>query len=88
MLSAALIALSVKNLTDIPGQQIALEAAVRLEEAVLLPENEGKPVIVNGIPEMIAPAYNEELTVGSIKAYRCKETYKQTGHTDDKMKRG
>ena len=88
VLGAALIALGVKGVMDIPGQQAALESAVYLDEAVVLPENEGKLVIIHGVPEMIAPAYDAELklTIDSIKACRYKETYKQTGYTDEEKK--
>ena len=88
VLGVALIALSVKSLMGIPGQQAALESAVYLDEPKVLPENEGKLVIIHGVPEMIAPAYDAELkiTIDSIKAYRYKETYKQTGYTDDEQK--
>ena len=88
VLSIALIALSVKGLMDIPGQQTILESAVYLDEPTVLPENEGKLVIIHGVPEMIAPAYDAELklTIDSIKAYRYKETYKQTSSTDEERK--
>jgi hypothetical protein len=80
VLGVALIALGVKGLMDIPGQKAMLEAAVYLNEPVVLPENEGKLVILHGKPEMTAPAYDEELglTLDTIKAYRYAEEYKQT----------
>ena len=55
VLGVVLIALSVKSFVDLPGQNAVLEAAVYLDEAVILPENEGKMVIIHGKPEMIAP---------------------------------
>ena len=78
VLGVALIALSVKGLMGIPGQQAALESAVYLDEPKVLPENEGKLVIIHGKPEMTAPAYDEELglTISTIKAYRYAEEYK------------
>ena len=78
VLGVALIALGVKGLMDIPGQQAALDAAVYLDEPVVLPENEGKLVIIHGVPKMTAPAYDEELglTINTIKAYRYAEEYK------------
>ena len=78
VLGVALIALGVKGLMDIPGQQAALDAAVYLDEPVVLPENEGKLVIIHGVPEMTAPACDEELglTLNTIKAYRYAEEYK------------
>lgn len=78
VLGVALIALGVKGLMDIPGQQAALGAAVYLDEPVVLPENEGKLVIIHGKPEMTAPAYDEELglTLNTIKAYRYVEEYR------------
>lgn len=78
VLGIVLIALGVKAFVELPGQKAALEAAVYLDEAVLLPENEGKMVIIHGKPEMISPAYDEELglTLNTIKAYRYDEEYK------------
>jgi len=80
VLGIALIALGIKNFADLPGQSDVLEAAVDLGEAVILPENEGKMVIIHGKPEMTAPAYDEELglTLDTIKAYRYAEEYKLT----------
>ena len=78
VLGVALLALGVKGLMDIPGQQAMLNAAVYLDEPVVLPENEGKLVIIHGKPEMVAPVYDEELglTLNTIKAYRYEEEYK------------
>ena len=78
VLGVALIALGVKTFMDIPAQKAALDAAVYLDEPVILPENEGKLVIIHGVPEMTAPAYDEELglTINAIKAYRYAEEYK------------
>lgn len=78
VLGVALIALGIKGLMDIPGQQAALDTAVYLDEPVVLPENEGKLVIIHGVPEMTAPACDEELglTINTIKAYRYAEEYK------------
>ena len=56
VLGIALIALGVKGLMVIPGQQAALDAAVYLDKPVVAPENEGKRVILHGKAEMIAPA--------------------------------
>lgn len=80
VLGVALIALGIKNFADLPGQSDMLEAAVYLDEPVVLPENEGKMVIIHGKPEMTAPAYDEELglTLDTIKAYRYAEEYKLT----------
>ena len=78
VLGVALIALGVKTFMDIPAQKAALDAAVYLDEPAVLPENEGKLVIIHGVPEMTAPAYDEELglTINAIKAYRYAEEYK------------
>ena len=78
VLGVALIALGVKTFMDIPAQKAALDAAVYLAEPAVLPENEGKLVIIHGVPEMTAPAYDEELglTINAIKAYRYAEEYK------------
>ena len=78
VLGVALIALGIKSFVELPGQNAVLENAVYLDEAVILPENEGKMVIIHGKPEMTAPAYDEELglTLNTIKAYRYAEEYK------------
>lgn len=82
VLGAVLIWLSVRALMGVPEQQKILDSAVYLDEAVVLPENEGKVVIIHGKPEMTAPAYDEELgiTLNSIKAYRYDEEYKLTSN--------
>ena len=80
VLGVVLIALGIKNFAELPGQSDMLEAAVYLDEAVILPENEDKMVIIHGKPEMTAPAYDEELglSLNAIKAYRYAEEYKLT----------
>ena len=90
VLGAALIALGVKALVELPGQKAVLEAAVFLDEPAVLPENEGKMVIIHGKPEMIAPAYDEELglTLNTIKAYRYAEEYKLTSSEQLEYKYG
>ena len=90
VLGVALIALGIKNFADLPGQKAALEAAVYLDEAVILPENEGKMVIIHGKPEMTAPACDEELglTINAIKAYRYAEEYKLTSSEQLEYKYG
>lgn len=77
-LAVVLIALGVKALMDVPGRNAIWEDAVYLDEPVVLPENEGKLVIIHGKPEMTAPAYDEELglTLNSIRALRYQEEYK------------
>ena len=84
VLGVALLALGVKGLMDIPGQQAMLDAAVYLDEPVVLPENEGKLVIVHGSPEMIAPAVDKELglTLNTFKAIRYTEAYKRSSKED------
>ena len=79
-LGGFIIWLSVRALTDVPEYRKVLGSAVYLDKAVVLPENEGKVVIIHGKPEMLAPAYDEELgiTLNSIKAYRYEEEYKLT----------
>ena len=88
VLGIVLIALGGKTLMDIPAQKAVLENAVYLDEPVVLPENEGKLVIIHGKPEMTAPAYDEELgiTLNTIKAYRYDEEYKQTSREKGKFK--
>jgi len=86
VLGALIVWLSARALMGVPEQQKLLDAAVYLDEAVVLPENEGKVVIIHGKPLMTAPAYDEELgiTLNSIKAYRYAEEYKLT--TNEKTK--
>ena len=88
VLGAVLIVLGGKGLMEIPAQKAVLENAVYLDEPVVLPENEGKLVIIHGKPEMPAPAYDEELgiTLNTIKAYRYDEEYKQTSREKGKFK--
>ena len=90
VLGVALIALGVKGLMDIPGQKALLENAVYLEEPAVLPENDGKLVVIHGKPEMTAPAYDEELglTLDTIKAYRYAEEYKLTSSEQLQYKYG
>ena len=90
VLGIILIALGGKTLMDIPAQKAVLENAVYLDEPVVLPENEGKLVIIHGKPEMTAPAYDEELgiTLNTIKAYRYDEEYKQTSREKGVFKYG
>ena len=90
VMGIVLIALGVKSFVDLPGQNAVLEAAVYLDEAVILPENEGKMVIIHGRPTMIAPAYDEELglTLNTIKAYRYAEEYKLTSSEQLEYKYG
>lgn len=86
VLGVVLIALGVKSFVDLPGQNAVLEAAVYLDEAVILPENEGKLVIIHGQVEMTAPIFDEtlELTLRTPKAYRYDEEYRRTENTDEK----
>lgn len=90
VLGIALLALGIKGLMDIPKQKAVLEAAVYLDEPVVMPENEGKLVIIHGKPKMTAPAYDEELsiTLNTIKAYRYDEEYKQTSSEKGVFKYG
>lgn len=76
-LGSFIVWLSARALMEAPVYRQVLGSAVYLDEAVVLPENEGKMVIIHGKPEMTAPAYDEELgiTLNSIKAYRYDEEY-------------
>jgi len=94
-LGVFIIWLSVRGLLAVPEYKEILGSAVYLEEAVVLPENEGKVVIIHGKPEMLAPAYDEEIgiTLNSIKAYRYDEEYtltssEQQNHVYDWVSRG
>ena len=63
---------------------MALNEAVELDAPVILPENEGKIVILHGVPEMTAPVYDEELglTLHTVKAMRYKESYDLVSRDD------
>lgn len=88
ILGVGLVILSGRALLEIPGKTKILEEAVWLEEAVVLPENEGKLVIIHGEVEMTKPVYDEELglTLNTVSAYRCDEEYRQTGFSSDERK--
>ena len=64
----------------------ALNEAVELDAPVILPENEGKIVILHGVPEMTASVYDEELglTLHTVKAMRYKESYDLVSRDDGK----
>jgi len=78
--------LAGKALMGVDDIGTALEEAVVLESPVVLEENEGKLVVLYGVPEMTAPAYDEEmgLTLDTIKALRYKESYERTGTEEGK----
>lgn len=80
LLGVIIVLLSVRALLGMPERQEILASAVWLDEPVCLPENEGSMVIISGEPEMLSPAYDEELglTLNTIKAYRYDEEYRQT----------
>ena len=80
VLGVLIIWLSARALMSFPEQQNVFASAVYLDEAVVLPENEGKVVIIHGRPEMTEPARDEELgiTINAIKAYRYDEKYALT----------
>jgi hypothetical protein len=84
VLGLALIALAVKGIAEIPAMNAAMEAAVSLEQPVVLPENEGKLVIIHGHPEMTAPVCDPEsgLTLPFMKAIRYTEEYRMTSKKD------
>ena len=84
VLGIALIALAAKSLVGIPGSTAVFEEAVYLEEPVVLPENEGKFVVIHGDAVMTAPAYDEELglTIQTVKAYRYAKEYKEISVKD------
>ena len=83
-LGVALIALGVKGLMDVPGQQAALKNAVWLEEPAVLPENEGKLVVIHGVPAMMEPVHDTDfgLTLNTLKAIRYVEEYAMTSRED------
>lgn len=79
-LGVLIVCLSARGLMDVPVYKSVLGSAIYLEEPVILPENEGKTVIVHGKVEMTKPAYDEELglTIDTVKAYRYDKEYTQT----------
>lgn len=86
VLAAFIIALSVKALMDVPDRKAQLEGAVVVENGKILPENEGKLVIVRGAVDMLAPVYDDQLniTINSPKATRQRQVYEETGKNDDR----
>jgi len=86
LLGLGICALAGKALMGVDDIGAALEDAVVLESPVVLEENEGKLIILYGVPEMTAPAYDEELglTLKTIKALRYKECYERTGTEKEK----
>ena len=80
LLGLGICALTGKVLMGVGNVSAALGDAVVLESPIVLPENEGKIVILYGKPEMTAPAYDEELglTLQTVKALRYKEAYEWT----------
>ncbi len=87
--AAVMIVLGVGALGTMGGTSEYLESAVYLESPVLLPENEGKLVIISGTVEMTAPAYDAEygITIQSPNAMRYTEKYssivKDSGDEED-----
>lgn len=84
-----IVVLCIGTVVEEPERRAALEAsletAVELETPVLLPENEGKIVIVHGRVKMTAPAYDPEIGIAiqSPAARRLKEVYKVYQNSDD-----
>lgn len=78
--AAVLIALSIKGLMDVPGRKAKLENAVELNSAEVLSENEGKLVIIHGVPEMTECAFDDQLgiSLNSFKAIRQTQVYDET----------
>ena len=90
-LAAVMAALGVGAIGTIGGTSEYLESAVYLESPVLLPENEGKLVIISGTVEMTAPAYDDEyrITIQSPNAVRYTEKYtSMTVERDDDEEEG
>ena len=85
LLGLGICALACKALMGVDDIGAALDDAVVLESPVVLEENEGKLVVLYGVPEMTAPAYDEELglTLETIKALRYNEQYKRTAGTEE-----
>ncbi|MCK9523319.1 MAG: hypothetical protein M0R76_09810 [Proteobacteria bacterium] len=57
---------------DMPTAKNLMQEAIYIGSDKLLPENEGKIVIVNGTLKLVKPAYDKELgiTINSIRAFR------------------
>ena len=86
LLGLVIFALAGKALIGIDDIAAALEEAVVLESPVVLEENEGKLVVLYGVPVMTASVYDEELrlTLETIKALRYNESYECTGTEEGK----
>ena len=76
--------LCVRGAMIIPRSRI-IGSAILLDEPVVLPENEGKVIVIQGKVQMVKPAYDEELgiTLNTIHAYRYDEEYIYIGKKDD-----
>lgn len=75
-----ILALCISAYAGAPEQEAAFERAVELQEAVVLPENEGRIVIIHGVVTVDQLAYDEEkqITLPSFAARRTDDRYLQT----------
>lgn len=80
LLGLCILALAGKAFMGMDTMEEALRGAVVLNSPVVLPENEGKLIVVYGRPDIVAPVYDEELglTLQTIKAVRHKKVYEDT----------
>ena len=86
LLGAFLLFIGIKAIVQNPAEVGYLNSAIYLDEAVILPENEGKLVIINGKVEMTEPAYDTEygLTIHSPSVTRYNEVYEQVLYNSEK----
>lgn len=78
--SALLLILAVCCLVFMPRQSAYLKSAVYLDEPVILPENDGKLVVIHGTLETTKNAYDATygLTLETPVAVRCDEAYEKS----------
>ncbi len=80
-----IVIFAAKGIADSPEHEANTAAAVFLEEAVVLPENEGKWVLVKGKVETVEAVYDSEfgITINSPVARRFDSTYKQIEYENE-----
>lgn len=85
VLAAVLIALSIKALSDVPSRKAKLENAVELNSAEVLSENEGKLVIIHGVPEITRCVYDDQwgISLNTFKAIRQTQVYDESVNDKD-----
>ena len=84
-LSVLFLFLGIQSLLRYPESAQYLDTAISLDQAVVLPENEGKLVLIHGTVSMTAPVHDEKyaVTLYAPAVLRYDEVYKQTKTNQD-----